>query len=282
MTYATRTPLASPVRAIGRAVAAALLAALAGGAWSALFYAWHPALAIEFDRDLPRNVSGVYPPERDDTSGLTFAWTGADVVVRLPGLDRGKNWTLDLRVRGGRAVPGENPDVVIMADGLTLETHRTSAEFQDIRVAIPARGQQRGLTIGMRVSKTFVPGPSDPRPLGVVLDRLSLSPDGIVLVPRAALSASSGASAAMGAAIALLGVTAGSAIGGAVLLSAGAAAVIARGFGPFTSYPDTVVALASGSASSSPARHWRSSTGAASRCATPRGSPLPFPPARCS
>lgn len=229
---------------IGRASAAALLAALLGGAWVALFYAWHPALAIEFDRDLPRNVSGVYPPERDEASGLTFAWTGADVALRLPGLDRGKSWTLDLRVRGGRAVPGDNPDVTIMADGVTLETRRTFADFQDVRVTIPARAEQRGLTVGMRVSKTFVPGPSDPRPLGVVLDRLSLSPAGIVLVPRDALYAASGSSAAMGAAIALLGVTAGSAIGGAVLLSAGAAAVIARGFGPFTNYPDAVVALA--------------------------------------
>ena len=229
--------------AIGRASAAALLAALLGGAWVALFYAWHPALTIEFDRDLPRNVSGVYPPERDEASGLTFAWTGADVALRLPGLDRGKNWTLDLRIRGGRAVPGDNPGVSIMADGLTLATQPTSAQFQDIRVTIPARGQERGLTVGMRVSKTFVPGPSDPRPLGVVLDRLSLSPDGIVLVPRDALYAASGSSAAIGAAIALLGVTAGSAIGGAVLLSAGAAAIVGRGFGPFTNYPDTVIAL---------------------------------------
>jgi hypothetical protein len=47
----------------------------------------------------------------------------------------------------------------------------------------------------------------------------------------------------MGAALALLGVTAGSAIVGAVLLSAGTAAIVARGFGPFTAYPDTVTSL---------------------------------------
>jgi hypothetical protein len=231
------------IRAIGRAVAAALLAALLGAAWVALFYAWHPVLAIEFDRDLPRNVSGVYPPERDEASGLTFAWSGADSVVRLPGLDRGRTWTLDLRVRGGRPVPADNPEITILADGVTLSTHRTSEQFEDIRVTIPARRERRGLTVGLRSTKTFVPGPADPRPLGVLLDRLSLTPDGVVLVPRAALNAASGSAAALGAAIALLGVTAGSAIGGAVLLSAGAAAVIARGFGPFTDYPDTVIAL---------------------------------------
>lgn len=229
--------------AIGRAAAAAILAALLGAAWVALFYTWHPALIVEFDRDLPRNLSGVHSPERDDASGLTFAWTGADAVLRLPGLDRGRNWTLDVRVRGGRPVPADNPGVTIVADGVTLATLQTSTAFQDIRLAIPARPGRRGLTVGLRSSKTFVPGAGDPRPLGVLLDRLSLAPDGVVLVPRPALYASSVSSAAMGAAIALLGVTAGSAIGGAVLLSAGAAAVIARGFGPFTDYPDRVIAL---------------------------------------
>jgi len=74
-------------RAIGRAAAAALLAGLLGAAFAALFYAWHPDLRVEFDRDLPRSVAGIYPVERDEATGLTFAWTGADSVIRLPGLD---------------------------------------------------------------------------------------------------------------------------------------------------------------------------------------------------
>jgi hypothetical protein len=230
--------------ALGRAAVTALLAALLGAASVALLYAWHPALSIEFDRDLPRLLAGVYPPERDQASGLTFVWTGPDVALRLPGLDRGKNWTLDLRVRGGRAAPGDNPDITLLADGVALVTLPTSAEFQDVRLTIPARGERRGLTLGLRSSRTFVPGPGDPRPLGVMLDRLSLTPDGIVLVPRPALYASAVSSAAMAAAIALIGLSAGSAIGGAVLLAALAATIIGRGFGPFTDYPDTVVTLA--------------------------------------
>jgi 4-amino-4-deoxy-L-arabinose transferase-like glycosyltransferase len=62
-------------------------------------------------------------------------------------------------------------------------------------------------------------------------------------VPRPASAAASLSAAAMGAAIALLGVTAGSAIGGAVLVSAGTAAIAARGFGPFTDYPTIVLRL---------------------------------------
>jgi hypothetical protein len=249
-------------RAVGRAMAAAVLAALLGAAGAALFYAWHPDLTVEFDRDLPRQLSGVYSPERDDASGLTFAWTGADVVLRLPGLDRGKIWTLDLRLRGGRPQSSDNPDVTIVADGVTLAALHSSTEFQNVTVTIPPRPERRGLTIGVRSSKTFVPGPGDPRPLGLMLDRLSLAADGVVLVPRPALYAAALSSAAMGAAMALLGVTAGAAIGGAVLLSAGGAAVIVRGFGPFTNYPDTVIALgfwiALGLAGSAlAARYWR-------------------------
>lgn len=231
------------MKTAGRAIAAAMLAGLFGAAWVALFYAWHPALVVEFDRDLPRNVSGVHPPERDRASDLTFAWTAADAVLRLPGLDRRVPWTLDLRVRGARPSPPDNPFLTVIVDGATVEQRQTTPDFGDVHVMIPARPDRRGVVIDLQSSKTFVPGPSDPRPLGVMLDRLVLAPQGVVLVPHAALAETALSSAAMGAAIALVGVTAGSAIGGSVLLSAGIAAVSARGFAPFTTYPSTVERL---------------------------------------
>jgi hypothetical protein len=231
-------------RAFGRAAAAAILAALFGAAWAALLYAWRPALTIDFDRDLPRNVSGIYPAERDEAAGLTFAWTGSEVTLRLPGLDRRANWTLDLRVRGARSVASENPALSVVADGLIVSTEPTTRDFSDLRVVIPSRGERRGLTLNLRPSATFVPGPADARALGVMLDRMSLTPDRVPLVPRPALTAASLSSAAMGAALALLGVTAGSAIGGAVLLSAAVAAVVGRGFGPFTDYPSLALSIA--------------------------------------
>jgi hypothetical protein len=198
---------------------------------------------IEFDRDLPRNLTGVYSPERDRAADLTFAWTAGDAVLRLPGLDRRLAWTLDLRVRGARPSLPDNPDLTIAVDGGTLETLHTTPDFADVVVRIPARPERRGIIIAMHSSKTFVPGPADPRPLGVMLDRLRLSPDGIALVPDAALTATSLASGAMGAAIALVGVTAGPAIGGALVLAAGLAAVMTRGFAPYSDYPSLVVRL---------------------------------------
>src|SRR5688500_16107652 len=228
-------------RTIVRAAAAALLAGLLGAAWIALLYAWHPAVQIEFDRDLPRNVSGIYGVERDEAAALTFAWTGADAVLRLPGLDRGGPWTVDLRVRGGRREA--NPALTILADGVVLDSRDLQADWTTVRIDVPPRPDRRGLVLGLRSSTTMVPGPSDPRPLGVMIDRLSLTPHRIVLVPRPALEAAALAVAPIGAAMALLGLTAAAAIGGAVMLAAGAAAVIARGFGPFTAYPQTAMTL---------------------------------------
>jgi hypothetical protein len=244
----TPTGSTSPVaRALGRAVAAALLAALLGAACTALLYVWHPVLRLEFDRSLPTVVSGVYGAERDERAALTFAWTGPELTLRLPGLDRHVPWMLDLRVRGAHPQPSENPEISIRSDGAVLVTHRTTPDFEVLRVTIPSHPEERrGATITIRSSSTFVPGPSDPRALGVMLDWLSLTPDGAVLPPPAALGGAALSSACMGAAIALLGVTAGSAIGGAVLLSAGTAAIIARGFGPLTTFPATGSTLGAG------------------------------------
>jgi hypothetical protein len=228
-------------RIVAKAAVAAVIAGLLGAAWAAVLYAWHPSVRIEFDRDLPRNVSGIYGDERDDATGLTFAWTGADAVIRLPGLDRNGEWTVDLRVRGGRTEA--NPSLAVLADGVVIHQRDLSADWVDVRLEIPPRPERRGLVFGLRSSTTLVPGPSDPRALGVMVDRVSFTPRRVVLVPRPALEAAAIAAAPIGAAMAILGLTSAAAIGGGVLLSAGAAAIVARGFGPFTDFPDTAISL---------------------------------------
>ena len=57
-------------------------------------------------RDLPAIARGFYPIEKDAT-GLTFAWTRDRVEVALPGLDRRSPWIATVRLRGGRARPGD-------------------------------------------------------------------------------------------------------------------------------------------------------------------------------
>lgn len=232
------------IRALGRAGAAGTLSALLAAAWLAVWYAWHPALTMDLNTNPPSLVSGIYPAERNDEARLTFAWTKQDVLIRLPGVDRRVEWTLLLRVRGARAVAAENPQLDVFADGLPIASRQLRADFEDMAVAIPARPERRrGVVIALHSSRTFVPGPLDPRALGVMLDRISLAPSGAVLAPRAAIGGAAISAGAMAAAIALLGVTAGSAVIAAVLVSAGDAAVMARGFGPFTDFPRVAITL---------------------------------------
>jgi hypothetical protein len=219
-----------------RAAAAALIGGLASAGWLALFYAAGSGPRADFDINPPRLVSGFHGAERDRSSGLTFAWTGAEAGIRLPGIDRRVEWTLTVRARGARAA-ADNPLLSFYVDGMRLHAQTTASDFEDIRVQIPARPERRGLTIVMRISSTFVPGPADPRQLGVVVDALDLKPNGLVLPPANILAPAMAGGAALAASIALIGVTSGSAIGAAVLLSAAQGAALAHGFAPFTDFP---------------------------------------------
>ncbi len=227
-------------RHVGRLAAAALLGALLGSAFAAVFYAWQAGVRTDFVTDPPSLISGVYPAEHDPNWTLTFAWTRDEVKIRLPGIDRRIPWTFAARVRGGR--PDVNPSIEILCDGLPIATFQTGAEFDEVRATLPAHPERpHGATLTLHVSSTFVPGPSDPRPLGVMLDWLSLTPSGTALAPRSALLGSAVASAAAGVALASIGLTAGSAILGAAVVSAGIAAVVTRGFAPYSGFPNTAI-----------------------------------------
>jgi hypothetical protein len=229
------------MRGIGRALAAALLAAFGGAIGLALVYGRSPTLRVDFDVTPPPGiVDGVYPSEVDPNTGRTFAWTRDTLTLALSDIDRQVDWLLDVRVRGARAGGAPNPDLLFFVDGVLVLTHPSSVDYEDVRVPIPARPAKQGLAISMRASSTFVPGPSDPRSLGVMLDSLTLTPTGIAIPPRPALTGVAFASAALGAAVALLAFTPASTVGTALLLSAALAALIARGFGPYTDYADVV------------------------------------------
>jgi hypothetical protein len=224
-------------RALLRASAAGLLGAFAAAAWLVLLYGRSPALRLDFDVTPPAAVvKGIYASERDPTTGLTFAWTAETLTIDLGDLDRHVDWVMHVRLRSARQGGLPNPEVTYLVDGVAVLTQAAAIDYDDVRVPIPQRPTERPTTISMQVSPTFRPGPADPRTLGVMLDFLVITPDGMVIPPRPAVAGVALASAAAGAAIALLGVTPGTAIGSAVLLSAAFAALVARGFGPYTDY----------------------------------------------
>lgn len=225
------------IRAVVRAALCGMLAAFLGAAMLTLSYARNPALDVEFDRELPRVVRGIYGPERDNATGLTFAWSGAEVVIRAPGLDRRVEWTLDLRLRGARP-DGRRLHLTFLADGVAIGTHEAPQDFGNVRVTIPARqDRRRDAVIAMQVSETFTPGPNDARALGVMVDRLTLTPGGLVLPPRRAFFGAAVSAGILGAGVALLGVAAPAAVVATVVIGAGTSSLLARGFAPFTPFP---------------------------------------------
>lgn len=232
------------IRVAVRALVCGVLAAFLAAAMLAFVYARHPALIIEFDREVPRLVGGVYPFERDAASGLTFAWTGAEMVIRAPGLDRRVEWEMQLRLRAARP-DGRNPELTFFADGVRIASRSSPQDLADLQVTIPARlERRRDAVITMRVADTFTPGPEDPRALGVLLDRVSLTPSGIVLPPRRAFFGAAASAGLLAAAVATIGATAPAAVVGAIIIGAGASVLMARGFAPFTTFPLTGIWLA--------------------------------------
>jgi hypothetical protein len=222
---------------LARAAAAGLLGAFAGVTWLALFYARSDGLRIDLDVTPPASVvQGLYPSEVDPTNRHTFAWSREAVTVTLVDLDRQADWTMEVRARAARPQDVPFPELTFFVDGTLVLARTVTNDYENIRVPIAPRPARSGVTIEMRAAPTWVPG-ADPRALGVMLDEITIAPSRIVLPPGRAMTGTALASAAAGTAIGLLGVSAGSAVVSAVLLTAGIAGLVQRGFGPFTDYP---------------------------------------------
>jgi hypothetical protein len=232
------------VTTIARALAIAAIGAVAGAAGVVFAFVFRPAIAIEMDRELPRNVSGVYAPEFIP-GGESFAWTGRRASVALPGLDRRVAWSCTVRFRGGRASASDQPVVDFAVDGLSRGSRLATNTFEELAAEIPVTPGRAGAVITVTSSTTFVPGPGDARELGVQLDRLACRPSqGVALPPRRADITGLIGGALFGAAYGAIGVTPGSAAGAVVLLSAAQGFPLADAFGPYSAYLDRVPWLA--------------------------------------
>jgi hypothetical protein len=230
------------MRLLLRAVAAALLGAIAGAVCLVAVAGWYPAVTFEMDRALPSYASGFYPLERD--ADETFVWTAEHAEVTLAGLDRRVPWTCDVRFRGARPSDDQQPDLMLAVDGRRAGTWRATNEFQEARVAVAVAPAKPGLVLSLTSSRIYEP-PSDPRTLGVQVDRLGCEPaSGVTLPPRRALGGAAAAAAALGAGFALTGITVGSAVGGAALMAIGQAFVLVRAGALYGSYPQSAVRLA--------------------------------------
>jgi hypothetical protein len=230
---------------IPRALATALIGAMAGAACLSWAFAWHPDLSLEMDRDLPpRIASGFYPVERN--GGLTFAWTSSRAQVTLAGMDRRSPWRCSVRFRGGRSSEIPQPSVSLVVDGVTLVTKVATNDYQDLEVTTPLRADGPGLELAVLSSTTFNPGRSDPRALGVQIDRLSCQPagSGMTLPPRRAIIDAAFAAGAFGAALGLIGLTLRVAVGSTLLVAVAQALPLTADLAPYSTYEDRALSVA--------------------------------------
>ena len=194
------------------------------------------------DRPVSAVATGFYDDERVDRE--TFAWTGQDVTLALPGVNRDTIWTCVVRLRGGRADPATLPEVALAVDGVVASRFQTSNDFADVRLDLPT-APQPGATITVAVSDTFVPA-GDPRALGVMVDRLACAPAnaGWVPAPRQAVVAGAVSGGVFGAAIGAVGVSLLATLALIVATTGLTAVPLTWEMGPYSDFPDVAIPLA--------------------------------------
>jgi hypothetical protein len=225
------------IRSVVRPAVTAALGAMLGVMFVVAFYARDPAFDLSMETDLSAIGTGFYPTEHDGTHA--FAWTMREADLSLAGLDRRVSWACSVRFRGARpndAIP--QPRLTLSADGQTGSVFEATNEFSEARIAVPPRGATPGLTLSLTSSSVMVPGPSDPRSLGVQVDRIACSPSGagIAWPPAAAMRTAAIGGGAFGAALAGIGIPIVAALAGTVIVSAAQALVLTDGISPFGSF----------------------------------------------
>ncbi len=221
-------------------VLAAIVGASLGAAAVAVAYLLRPTLTLEMDRSLPRRfASGFYDGER--AGQTTFAWTAERADIKLADLNRRIPWTCSVRFRGGRSDPGTQPLVALAADGLVAATVKASNDFQDATIVLPPRPAS-GAVVSITSSSTLVPGPSDPRQLGVQVDRISCAPsNGIAWPPLAIVRDAALIASIFGAAFGLLGLRLRIALSAVTVLAVLQALPLSSGPAPYVPFAQTMI-----------------------------------------
>jgi hypothetical protein len=253
----TPAPAVPPATIVDRAAAqpwlirflvAAILGAAAGAAAIYVRHAWSPSYVTGLDGAAPAVVRGVHPTEFEP-DGLSFAWTQERLTLVFDGLDRSRAWTLVLRAKAGRGPGLPLPTATITVDGTARAAVPVGAQWQEIRATIPTDPRTRPTRIAVDVAPTFVPGPNDPRRLGMIVDEIRLVPDGRPAPPPRAVRSAAIAGAIAGALLVLAGAPLPWALGLLAAFAAAQAAAVLAGAAPYTRpYLETVPWIAGGAA----------------------------------
>lgn len=118
--------------------------------------------------------TGFYPAEQTP-EGAPFRWSSRTATVHIPTLVRSVPYRASIRVRAGRPDPAlPRPYLTLTVDGAPAARTLVTNAPQNVIANLPPRAEP-GMTLGL-VADTFVPGPSDRRTLGVILDAITIAP----------------------------------------------------------------------------------------------------------
>jgi hypothetical protein len=125
----------------------------------------------------------------------------------------------------------------VTADGARV-ARRAANQYQTLEIVALPRPVQPGLKLGMNASRTFVPGPGDPRELGVQINSLSCQPVARASSPDRAVVTAALTGGIFGALFAALGAGALAAVAGIAAIAVAQMSPLALGLAPYTVYQE--------------------------------------------
>src|SRR6188768_2405314 len=113
-----------------RAVAAALVSALAGVVLFGVASIRHRHVGFDMNRDIPRPAgAGFHGPEI--LGGDNVQWTAGRALLRLTGLDRRVAWSCATRLRAPRPAGDPPTSVDILVDNVRASAASVTGAFQE-------------------------------------------------------------------------------------------------------------------------------------------------------
>ena len=154
----------------------ALIAALVATLSLSIGYGLVWPLNVDIGGQDARFALSFNAPEITADARTRFRWSDGDSIIALPRPPGTIPSVLRLRLLNGRPGGYPPPDVHLSIDGHTLTSFNISGDvFRTYRLLLPpAERLDRAVQIGL-VSDAIVPE-ADPRPLGVVVDAVTLAP----------------------------------------------------------------------------------------------------------
>jgi hypothetical protein len=164
---------------------------------------------------------GFYRAEIEGEHGRNFSWTTGSAAIVVHEIDRSRPYRVTFHISPGRGpeLPPP-PHVVFRVDGQPRLRTEIVREPKNYDLDVPV-STGHTLAVGLELSDTFTPGPSDTRALGVQVDNVAIEAvNGFHPTPRVVMLAALAAAAAA-ATFLLTGFT----IGWTVLATLGVAGI---------------------------------------------------------